>query len=67
VERDPVFGPELDRSMKKSVGWVTNYFGPPTKVKVSPLGSVTLWANPTEGLFLKFLRMEILPYIIALP
>jgi hypothetical protein len=67
VERDSVFGPELNRSMKKSVGWVTNFFGSPTKVKISPSGSVTVWANPTEGLFLSFLRIEILPYIIALP
>lgn len=67
VERDSVFGPELSRSTKKSVGWITNFFGSPVKVKVSPLGSVTVWANPPVGLFLRFLRMEIMPYIISLP
>ena len=67
VEQDSVFGPELARSTKRSVGWVTNFFGSPVKVKVSPLGSVTVWANPPEALFLRFLGREILPYVIALP
>lgn len=67
VERDSVFGPELARASKKSVGWITNFFGSPNKVKVSPSGSVILWANPPIDGFLRFLRMEILPYIIALP
>lgn len=67
VEQDSVFGPELYRSTKKAVGWVTNFFGSPVKVKASPLGSVTIWANPPVGHFLRFLRMEILPYVIALP
>lgn len=67
VEQDSVFGPELERSAKRSVGWVTSFFGSPAKVRVSPQGSVTVWANPPEELFLRFLRMEILPYVIALP
>lgn len=67
VERDAVFGPELDRSTKKSVGWITNFFGSPTKVKVSPLGSIIVWSNPPMDAFMRFLRIEILPYIIALP
>ena len=67
VERDSVFGPELDRSAKKSVGWITRFFGSPTKVKASPSGSIILWANPPMGGFLRFLRTEILPYIVSLP
>jgi hypothetical protein len=67
VERDTVFGPELNRSAKKSIGWVTRFFGPPTKIKVSPSGSITIWANPTIDVFLRFVRTEILPYMIALP
>lgn len=65
VERDSVFGPELGRSTSKSVGWTTNFFGAPSKVRVSPRGSVTVWANPPIKHFLRFLRMEILPYIIS--
>lgn len=67
IERDTVFGPELDRSTKKSIGWITRFFGEPAKVRVSPLGSIILWANPPMDAFLNFLRMEILPYIIVLP
>lgn len=67
VEQDSIFGPELGRSRSKSVGWITNFFGEPTKVRVSPKGSVVLWSDVPEGLFLRFLRMRILPYVIALP
>lgn len=67
VEQDSVFGPELGRSTSKSIGWTTNFFGSPTKVRVSPKGSVTVWGNPPIGLFLKFIKMNILPYVIALP
>lgn len=66
VEQDSVFGPELNRSTSKAVGWTTNFFGSPVKVRVSPRGSVTAWAWPPMELFLRFLRMQILPYIIAL-
>ena len=66
VEQDSVFGPELGRSRSKSVGWITNFFGSPVKVRVSPRGSVILWSDVPEGLFLRFLRMRILPYVIAL-
>jgi len=65
VEQDTIFGPELVRSTTDSVGWYTNYFGSLDKVKVSPKGSVTLFANPPYELFLRFLRHEIFPYIIA--
>ena len=67
VEQDSVFGPELDRSEKKSIGWATNFFGTPVKVRVSPSGSIVVLANPPEGLFLRFLKMQIFPYIIAQP
>lgn len=67
VEQDSVFGPELGRSTSKSVGWITNFFGSLAKVRVSPKGSVTLWASPPIGLFIRFLRTAILPYVIALP
>ena len=67
VEQDSVFGPELNRSRTRAVGWFTNFFGSLDKVKVSPKGSVTLWANPPVELFLRFLRYEILPYVVALP
>jgi hypothetical protein len=67
VEEDTVFGPELDRSNTKTVGWTSHSFGTLGKVKVSPKGSVTLWQNPPMELFLRFLRREILPYAIALP
>jgi len=66
VEQDSIFGPELGRSTSKSVGWVTNFFGSPVKVRVSPKGSVTIWGSPTVGRFVRFLRMRILPYVIAL-
>ena len=67
VEQDSVFGPELMRSRSRSVGWYTSFFGSLDKVRVSPRGSVTLWANPPIELFLRFIRYEILPYVIALP
>lgn len=67
VEQDSVFGPELRKSSSKSVGWTTGFFGSLDKLRVSPRGSVTLWANPPIELFLRFLRYEILPYVIALP
>lgn len=67
VEQDSIFGPELGRSKIESVGWSTNFFGLPVKVRVSPRGSVIVWSWPPIELFLKFLKMEILPYIIALP
>lgn len=62
VEQDPIFGPEFDRSKTESVGWYTTFFGSHNKVMVSPKGSVQVWANPPIELFLKFLRMIILPY-----
>ncbi len=64
VERDSVFGPELIRSTTGSIGWFTNHFGSNDKVMVSPKGSVTVWANPPIHMFLKFIRDEILPYLI---
>jgi len=67
VERDSVFGPELARASSRAVGWITNFFGPPVKVLASPRGAVTVWAWPPVELFLKFIKVEILPYAISLP
>lgn len=67
VEQDIVFGPELARAMSKTVGWITDFFGTPVKVRASPEGSVTVWAWPPIELFLKFIKVEILPYMISLP
>jgi hypothetical protein len=67
VEQDSIFGPELGRSTSKIVGWTSNFFGSPVKVRVSPRGSVTLWAFPPPELLLRFIRVEILPYMISLP
>lgn len=66
VEQDAVFGPELGRARSRTVGWITNFFGSPVKVRVSEGGSVTVWAWPPIELFLKFIKMEILPYMISL-
>lgn len=63
VEQDSVFGPEFNRSRTGSIGWYTTSFGSYDKVKVSPRGSVQLWANPPIELFLRFIRSEILPYV----
>lgn len=62
VETDSVFGPELDRSKSESVGWTTDFFGSPIKVRVSPRGSVTVLSWPEPSRFLKFIEQEILPY-----
>lgn len=64
IEQDDVFGPELERSSSESVGWVTNFFGPPTKVRVSPRGSVTIMAWPTQSQLAKFIMKEIVPFIV---
>jgi hypothetical protein len=66
VEQDDVFAPELERSTSKSVGWITNVFGEPVKVRVSPRGAVSVWGWPPIGSFLNFIRNEVLPYIISL-
>ncbi|MEM2130462.1 MAG: hypothetical protein QXZ70_07685 [Candidatus Bathyarchaeia archaeon] len=63
VEQDNVFGPELGRANCRSVGWITDFFSDPVKVKVTPKGSVTLWADVPPELFIRFIRMEILPYV----
>lgn len=66
IEQDAVFAPEFGRSTSKAIGWITNFFGSPMKVRVSPRGSVTLWAWPPPELFLRFIKTEILPYMISL-
>jgi hypothetical protein len=64
IEDDDVFGPELDRSSSESVGWITTFFGPPTKVRVSPRGSVTILAWPAPSQLAKFIMKEIVPFIV---
>jgi len=66
VEEDSVFAPELARSTRRSVGWITNFLGSPVKVRASPRGAVTVWGFPPIGAFLNFVRNEILPYVISL-
>ena len=66
VEQDAVFAPELEKSTSRSVGWKTNFFGSPLKVRVSPRGAVTVWGFPPIELFLSFIRKEILPYVVSL-
>jgi len=66
VEQDDVFGPELDRSASQSVGWITRSFGEPTKVRVSPAGSVVVWSWPRIEQFIDFLRREVIIYMISL-
>jgi hypothetical protein len=66
VEKDAVFGPEFENCSSRSVGWYTDFFGMPIKVKVSPRGSVTLWSMVPPEVFLNFIRKEIVPYIISL-
>jgi hypothetical protein len=66
VEEDDIFAPELERSASRSVGWITNFFGEPVKIRVSPRGSITVWGFPPIESFLNFIRDEILPYVIAL-
>lgn len=63
VEQDTVFGPELGHANCRSVGWITEAFGDPVKVRVSPKGSVTVMTDLTPEVFLRFIRLEILPYV----
>ena len=66
VEQDAVFGPELENCSSKTVGWYTDFFGTPTKLRVSPSGSVTLWSMVPPEIFVKFIKKEIMPYVISL-
>jgi hypothetical protein len=62
VEQDSVFGPELERANCQSIGWTSDSFGDPVKVRVSPKGSVIVWADIPPEVFIRFIRQEILPY-----
>lgn len=62
VEQDAVFGQELEHSNCGSLGWVTDAFGNPVKVRVSPKGSITLMTDIPIDVFLRFIVLEILPY-----
>ena len=66
VELDSVFGPEFGRSRSQSVGWYTNFFGAPTKVRVSPRGSIVVWSWPSLDRFVAFIQKEVMPYMISL-
>jgi hypothetical protein len=66
VEKDSVFGPEFENCSSRSVGWNTDFFGAPVKVRVSPRGSVTIMTIVPPEVFLNFIRKEIVPYIISL-
>jgi hypothetical protein len=66
VERDAVFGRELKHSGVRVVGWVTNFFGSPTKVKATTDGCISVWSWPSMNLFREFIEKEISPYIIEL-
>jgi hypothetical protein len=66
VEKDAIFAPELAKSTSRSVGWKTNFFGSPIKVRVSPRGAITVWGFPPIELFLSFIRKEILQYVVSL-
>lgn len=62
VEQDSIFGPELERTNCKSVGWITDFFDESVKIRVSPKGSVIIWADISPEIFIRFIRLEILPY-----
>lgn len=62
VEQDPVFGQELEHSNCGSLGWITDAFGDPVKVRISPKGSITVFADMPTDVFLRFILNEILPY-----
>lgn len=63
VEQDSVFGPELGRANCKSVGWTTDFFGDPVKVRVSPKGSIIVWAEVPQEVFFRFIQVEVVPYV----
>ena len=66
VERDSIFGPEIERSRSKTIGWYTNFFGQTAKVRVSPEGSILVLSYPTMNQFIDFIQREIMPYVISL-
>jgi hypothetical protein len=66
IEQDDVFGPEFERSTSQLVGWTTTFFGPPTKVRVSPRGSVLVWSWPSADQFLRFIVREIIPHVVLI-
>jgi hypothetical protein len=64
IEQDPVFAQEVNRANCKTVGWTTDYFGVPVKVRVTPSGSVTALSDIPMQFFFDFIQQEILPYAI---
>lgn len=63
VEKDVVYGDDFDRSRSKSVGWETDFFGPPVKIRVSqsPVGgTVMVFTEPSAADLLQFIETEIL-------
>jgi len=63
LEDDDVIGSEYKKSHKNQVGFVTQYFQSPTKVRVTRGGGVTVFAGVTRENYIQFIREELLGYV----
>ena len=67
IEQDSVVGPEYVASVKNQVGYTTQYFGPPRKVRVTRDGHVTILADFSNRMdwYVEYILDEVWPYVVA--
>jgi hypothetical protein len=64
IENDNVIGAEYVRSHKNQVGFITDYFGAPVKVRVTTDGTIVVMKNLSNdmGTYLQFIKQNLLRY-----
>jgi hypothetical protein len=64
LEREPLLRAEYGGWNKNQVGFTTDHFGPPTKVKVTREGTVTVYRGLDQNMgdYIRFVQSELLGY-----